>query len=183
MEELKLSRCAFVVMKLRFKENDYFLMRRDPDWKDINFLGGHTNERDRGKLEKTARRELLEEVPSLRSFAQIDLVPLTDQIAHGPVYSPSARCLVKYELQFFLLRFGESPKTILESLGPRTLNILVRQDDLMVPRKHKVAELTNVLANSIVGGLPSIPHSWPEDLGHPSHYAGLAGAQAELPLG
>lgn len=180
MSEPKRSRCAFVVVKLRIEGQDYLLMRRDRDWKDISFIGGHTSERDKGKLERTARRELLEEVPALRSFDRIELTPLTGEITHGPVYSLSARCPVLYQLRFLLLRFGDSPKPIVESLGPRTPNVLIRQADLVVSHKHRVAELVSVLANCIPGGLSSLPYSWPEDLGHSCYR--LPGDQVEFSL-
>jgi hypothetical protein len=164
MSKVKRSRCAFVVIKLRIDGEDYFLMRRDLDWKDVSFIGGHAKERDNGKLERAARRELLEEVPSLRAFKLIELTPLTDEIAHGPVYSPSAGCRAEYSLRFFILKFRDSPKPVLEALGSRTPNILIRQDDMLVPRSHRVADLVSVLSGRIPGGLQSIPHSWPEDL-------------------
>lgn len=59
MSKVKRSRCAFVVIKLRIAGEDYFLMRRDPDWRDVSFIGGHASERDNGNLERAARRELL----------------------------------------------------------------------------------------------------------------------------
>jgi 8-oxo-dGTP pyrophosphatase MutT (NUDIX family) len=176
MSKPKQSRCAFVVIKLRMGGEDYFLMRRDPDWKDISFIGGHANKGESSNLERVARRELLEEVPALRSFKLIELVPLTNEIKHGPVYSPSAKCDVVYDLRFFLLRFGGSPEQVVKALGPRTPNILVHRDDLLAPRKYRVAELVKVLDGSIPGGLRSMQHSWPEDLGNPAQ----GGVQAEL---
>lgn len=144
-------------------------MRRDPDWKDISFLGGHASERDRGKLERTARRELLEEMPAVRSFAHIDLKPLTEEFTYGPVYSPSAKSQVLYQLRFFLLVFGENPGPIVESLGTRTPNTLIRQADLSSPAGHQVAALVGVLAHRINGGLASLPYSWSTDLGRSCH--------------
>ncbi|MGH8627904.1 MAG: NUDIX domain-containing protein, partial [Gammaproteobacteria bacterium] len=165
----KRSHCAFVVVKLRIEGGDYLLMRRDPDWRDISFLGGHASERDRGKLERTARRELLEELPALRSLAHMDLKPLTEEFTYGPVYSPSAKSQVLYHLRFFSLVFGENPGPIVESLGTRTPNTLIRQADLSGPSRHKVAALVGVLAHRIDGGLASLPYSWSKDLGRFCH--------------
>ena len=178
MNKPKRSQCAFVVIKLQIAGEDYFLMRRDPDWKDITFIGGHANKGEKGNLERAARRELLEEVPALRSFKQIKLVALTDEITYGPVYSPSAKCEVVYDLRFFLLRFGDNPKPVVTAMGPRTPNILVHRDDLLTPRRYKVAQLVNVLDASIPGGFRSMQRSWPEDLGN----LAVAGGQAELAL-
>lgn len=182
MTKLKQSRCAFVVIKLRIGGDDYFLMRRDPDWKDVSFIGGHASERDNGNLERAARRELLEEFPALRAFKVIELMPLTDEISYGPVYSPSAGCHVKYHLRFFLLKFGDSPMRAIDSLGRRTRNMLLRQADLLRPRRHRVAKLVSVLNDNVPGGLRSVPHSWSEDLRSPFSAAYPAGGDSELAL-
>jgi hypothetical protein len=67
------SRVAFVVIKLSVLGIAYYLMRVDSKWKDINLIGGHEKDRDSGDLEKTARRELGEEVPSIRDYNQFDM--------------------------------------------------------------------------------------------------------------
>jgi 8-oxo-dGTP pyrophosphatase MutT (NUDIX family) len=161
----KVSRCAFVIVKLRIEGSDYYLMREDDDWKDVTFIGGHVSERDAGKLERTARRELREEVPATRTAKNIQLTRLTEELEHGPVYSKSAKTQVVYDIGFYLLSFGTAPKDVLSSLGPRTPNLLVHQDELLRPRKRRVAELVRVLAEAMPGGLNSIPLSWPEDMG------------------
>jgi len=120
MIQVKLSRCAFVVIKLQFEGESYYLMRQDLDWKDVTFIGGHVSKKDNGYIIRGARRELLEEVPALRTFKYFELRSLTDNIPHGPVYSPSAGCQVKYNLRFFLLKFTASPKPVLESIGIRS---------------------------------------------------------------
>lgn len=182
MRDIKRSRCAFVVIKLLLGGGDHLLMRKDQAWKDISFIGGHESRRDRGKLRTAARRELLEEVPALRSFERIELEELTEEITYGPVYSRSARHRVKYDLQFFLLRFGETPKHVIGSLGPRTPNVLISQEEVLVPRRYKIAELAKVLARQIPGGLRAIPYSWSEDLGSLPSYLGSSHDQLELPL-
>jgi hypothetical protein len=164
-KKLKKSRCGFVVIKLRIDAQDYLLMRRDPDWKDVNFVGGHERVRDGGNLERAARRELTEEVPSLRALTTFGLEPLTDELTYGPVYSHSAKCEVEYLLKFFLLRFQANPARVLHAFGPRTHNVLIRQDDVIVGGKYRVAGLVNVLQRAFPNGLRAIPYSWLADLG------------------
>lgn len=177
-QPVKKSRCGFVVVKLRIAGDIYLLMRQDRRWKDVNFIGGHERAQDAGKLRRAARRELLEEVPSLRAAKSFELVPLTSKIVHGPINSRSAGCKVEYELQYFLVKFAIAPQPLLEALGPRSPNMLVRQEDLLVPRSYRVSGLVQVLDDELRGGLQSVPCSWPEDVG-----AGLRRTgQIELPL-
>ncbi len=164
-QPVKKSRCAFVVIKLRIDGKIYFLMRQDARWKDLNFIGGHERARDAANLRRAARRELLEEVPSLRSARSFELAPLTSQFVHGPVYSRSAGCEVEYELQFFLAKFGTAPERLLESLGRRSANELVCQDELLRPSSYRVSKLVQVLSDKLREGLQAIPFSWPEDVG------------------
>ncbi len=164
MKTVKRSRCGFVVVKLKIDESDYFLMRGDPSWKDVNFIGGHERPRDRGRLKNAARRESLEEVPALRGVKAVELEPLTDEMTYGPVYSPSSGREVEYEVRFFLLKFHESPEAVVRAIGPRSLNVLVRQDDLLAGDRRKVSELARVLDRSFPGGLRAVPYSWPRDL-------------------
>lgn len=160
----RLSRVALVVIKLQIAGTPYFLMRKDPSWRDITFVGGHVNDRDGGALQRAAYRELLEEVPPLRLHRTYDLVPITPQLEHGPLESPSARARVLYELQYFLIRFTASPEPVIKSLGARTLNVLVSQCDLLKPSRYKVASLVSVLEAAHPGGLEAIPLSWPANI-------------------
>ncbi len=164
-QPVKKSRCAFVVIKLRVDGKIYFLMRQDAQWQDLNFIGGHEEARDGASLKEAARRELLEEVPYLRSAKSFELAPLTSQFVHGPVYSRSAGCDVEYDLQFFSVKFETTPEHLLKSLGPRSANKLICQDDLLVPSSYRVSRLVQVLSDKLVEGLEAIPCSWPEDVG------------------
>ena len=164
-QRVKKSRCGFVVIKLRVDGKICFLMRQDARWKDLNFIGGHEKARDAANLRRAARRELLEEVPYLRSATSFELAPLTGEFVHGPVYSRSAGCEVEYELQFFLVKFGTTPERLVESLGPRSANELVCQDDLLVPSGYRVSGLVQVLSDKLRNGLQAVPFSWPEDVG------------------
>jgi hypothetical protein len=124
------SRVAFVIIKLSVLGMAYYLMRVDPKWKDINLIGGHEKDRDSGNLEKTARRELWEEVPSIRD-SEFYLVPLTSELHYGPIESRSKHEKVQYELRFFLLKIMNSPENLVAGLGDRTKNIWVSEQDLL----------------------------------------------------
>lgn len=176
---VKKSRCAFVVIKLRVAGKTCFLMRQDTRWNDLNFIGGHEKARDAASLKTVARRELLEEVPYLRSAKSFELAPLTTQFVHGPVYSRSAGCDVEYELQFFCVKFETTPEHLLESLGPRSANKLVCQDDLILPSSYRVSKLVQVLSDKLREGFDAIPFSWPEDVGASRSDT----RQMDLPLG
>lgn len=164
MSEIRQSRVALVVVKLKVRGKPYFLMRKNRAWGDVTFIGGHTKDRESETLRRAAYRELLEEVPPLRSARGLKIEPLTPQLPHGPVESLSAKTTVMYDLQFFLVRFRQTPDKLIASLGPRSLNVLVRQSDLLEPNRHKIASLVHLLKDSYEGGLPAIPYSWPEDL-------------------
>lgn len=179
---VKASECGFVVIKLRLDDESHYLMRKNLKWQDISFIGGHVNARDSGSLIRAARRELLEEVPSLRGVP-VTLVPLIEELAHGPVYSISAREDVDYRLAFSLVRFEESPLSALDQPGPRTLNVLVSERELLEPRKYKVSSLVPLLHQALQGGLASVPYSWEPDLGGRIRgFGGTALDQQELSL-
>jgi hypothetical protein len=164
-EVRKKSRCGFIVAKFVLDGEDYFLMRRDPKWRDVNFVGGHEQVQEGGNLRRAARRELLEEVPAMRTFGAFELLSLTDELKYGPIASRSAQCEVEYVLRFFLLEFNETPTTLLENLRSRSLNVLVSYSDLIVPQVRRVSGLVKVLDDALPHGLKGIPYSWPSDLG------------------
>lgn len=165
MRPQKVSRCGFVVIKLRIRDEDFLLMRENKKWRDINLIGGHEQPRDARNLERAARRELLEEVPPLRNMRNFELIPLTGEIEHGPVYSQSARCDVKYQLAFFFLKFNSSPQALVVKLGARTSNVLVRENDVLKESGHRMSGLVKVLDEALPGGIPALSLSWPNDLG------------------
>lgn len=164
MISFRRSRLALVVVKLKIADDACYLMRKDPSWHDITFIGGHANERDAGVLQRAAHRELLEEVPPLRTRRNFALRELTAELQHGPVYSLSANTNVVYDLQFFHLMFQDTPEEVVTALGRRSRNVLVAERDLLSPNRYKVAALVQVLNTSYDGGLPSVPYSWSDDL-------------------
>jgi len=162
-EPANISRCAFVIIKIKVNDDDNFFMRRDPSWQDINFIGGHDQPQDRRNLKRTARRELLEEVPAFRLFNGFKLESLTSEVQHGPIYSLSARRQMQYVLRFFLLEFTHDPSSFFKGFQGRTQNILVSSRNI---REHfyQMSGLVQVLEQSLSGGLEGIPYSWPVDL-------------------
>ena len=177
------SRVGFVVIKLSVSGTACFLMRFNSKWKDVNFIGGHEEPRDSGKFEKTARRELWEEVPSFRGYSDYSLEALTSLVHYGPIQSRSRGNKVKYEVQFFLLRINESPDTLIGMLGPRTKNILVPECYLLNQGRIRVSDLVPLLDNIYPGGLQNIPYSSPIELqGAPDRFVATSENQFELKL-
>ncbi|QGZ93203.1 NUDIX domain-containing protein [Terricaulis silvestris] len=163
--EPRRSRCGFVVAKFLAGTEALYLMRRSKKWHDINFVGGHEEQRDRDSLARTAHREMLEEVPQLRKRPGLNLFPLTTELEHGPVYSQSKRDLVAYELQFFLLRCEASPNSFLQSMTSRSPNILLSEQEMLGSKRYKISGLVELLDRSYPGGLHSLPLSWESNLG------------------
>ena len=164
MKILRKSRVAFVVIKLAVGGKSYFLMRYDPKWRDVNFIGGHVKDRDMADLRKTARRELWEEVPSVRPYDSIELEPLTSEVHYGPIHSRSRSDHVSYDLQFFLLKIGHHPEQFVQLLSLRSKNVWVAQDEMLNVGRFRISGLAKLLDESFPGGIAAIPDSSPTDL-------------------
>jgi hypothetical protein len=153
-----------VVIKLRVAGAAYYLMRANAKWKDINFIGGHDKPRDARDLETTARRELWEEVPSIRGYGRLEFEPLTSVMNYGPILSRSKGDRVEYEIQFFLLKINRSPASFVELLSSRTRNIWISEEELTHPKQFKVSGLVTLLDQALPGGIRSIPFSSATDM-------------------
>jgi hypothetical protein len=162
MRAEKESKIGLAVMKLQFDENYFYLMRRNDKWKDYNFIGGHTSERDNGSLQRAANREVREEVPGSR-FIRYALPQLTPVLTYGPVYSRSAHAMVIYKVQFFLISISVDPTPMLKSISLRSKNRLVSQTEII---KHNpaITNFAKLLDEHVEGGLANIPLSWSEKL-------------------
>jgi len=101
-------------------------MRSNPKWKDLNFIGGHEKPRDAGNLAMTARRELWEEVPSVRAYERFHLEQLTDELNYRPILSKSKGDYVQYQLKYyFLFKIESSPEALVENIGAWSRNVWV----------------------------------------------------------
>jgi hypothetical protein len=158
---------GFAVVKLAVAGMPFYLMRLNAKWKDISFIGGHVKDRDAGSLETTTRRELYEEVPSIRHYDKITLEQLTPRIQFGPVKSLSRHELVNYELQFFLVRLEQSPEAMVHMLGAKSKNVWVSQYDLLQSGRYRIAQLVYLLDRTYPGGLDKIPYSSSINLNFP----------------
>jgi hypothetical protein len=181
MENIRKARVGFVVLKLRSGDANYYLMRRNPKWKDINFIGGHEKDRDTSDLSKTAQRELWEEVPPFRTYSKFKLRPLTDILGYGPVFSRSRGDQAKYEIQFFLVEIEEPPEKLVEALSSRSKNVWVNEKEFETPEKFNLSGLANFFKTKVDGGLISIPLSNPSDLSTlRPYFEGSEGNQREF---
>ena len=162
---------GFAVIKLNFDGIQFYLMRRNDKWKDFNFIGGHANERDRGSLQHAANREFREEVPSSR-YLKYSLRHLTPALRFGPHYSRSARALVLYHVQFFLVAISDDPTEMVNNISHKSKNRLVAQDQLAKPSRA-ITKFATFLDEHVEGGLDNIPFSWTEELPAASRYAGI----------
>ena len=166
MSNCRQTRCAFVVIKLKIHNKDYFILRRDKDWNDLNLIGGHQELKDNGKFERTAKREMFEELSALRGKADVALKPITDLIRYGPVWSQSAKCESLYQLMFYLAQLDTEPSVLEKTLTKRSMNFLIDSVSLKSAIEHKsVSAFLELLESEIPGGLEAIPYSLDNDLG------------------
>lgn len=166
MIDCRESRCAFVVIKLKIDGKDYFVLRRDKDWNDLNLIGGHQEEKDNGRFKRTARREMFEELSALRGKAQVALQPITERISYGPVWSQSAKCESLYHLVFFLAQLETDPSVLEKTISAQSMNFLVDSESLKNAIKRRdVSAFLRLLESEIPGGLEAIPYSLDRDLG------------------
>ena len=166
MSNCRETRCAFVVIKLKIHNKDYFVLRRDKDWNDLNLIGGHQEPKDNGKFERTAKREMFEELSALRGKAEVVLKPITEPICYGPVWSQSAKCESLYQLMFYLATLDSEPRILEKTLSAQSMNFLVDGASLKGAIERKdVSAFLELLESKIPGGLEAIPYSWDCDLG------------------
>lgn len=175
----KKSQLGFSVVKVRSGEDYLYLMRKNDRWKDYNFIGGHLEEVDHGNFERTARRELREEVPGIRGL-DFDLVPLTPLLKVGPVYSKSANVVVLYQIAFFSVVLRQYPNFIYE-IPHRSRNRLIGED-LMQSSTKNITAFAKLLAGMFDRGLKDLPLSWAEDLPSLKSVGLLHSNQLELDL-
>ncbi len=160
------TRCAFVVIKLKIHNKDYLILRRDKDWNDLNLIGGHQEEKDNGNFNRTAKREMFEELSALRGKAEVALKPITDPVIYGPVWSQSAKRESVYRLMFYRAELDTDPSVLEKTLSAQSMNYLVDCESLRGPMGRKdVSAFLELLESEVPGGLEAIPYSWDRDLG------------------
>src|SRR5258708_8445109 len=162
--DLRVSRGGFVVIKLLVNGRVCLLVRKNLKWKDLNLIGGHEKERDQGRLIRAAQRELWEEVPSIRDMPDLTLEPLTEEVRYGPVLSRSVGQETNYEVQFFVLRIGGNPTSLLNNLGTRTMNVLIPQEEILRNDSTRISGLISFLNRILPGGIAEIALSSPLNL-------------------
>jgi hypothetical protein len=171
-DSIRTSRAAFVIIKLVVSNDVYLLLRKNVKWNDLNFVGGHQKERDQGSLVRTAQRELWEEVPSIRGIVNTHLVPVTDEVLYGPVYSRSVGRETIYRVQFFRLAFEQQPTSLIQKLSTRSRNVLVPEQRLFLQNSIRISGLIKFLHERLAGGIASIPVSSPTNLHPPAWWSG-----------
>lgn len=155
----ELTQCAFVVIKIRFNNTSHFLLRRNEKWNDISFVGGHAELRDGNSLRNTALRELREEVPAMRTYRKIDLIPITDAVQYGPVFSRSTGLKKTYLVKFFLAKFLDEEFELNRIITPKTRNVLVAEKDLQLAGHVRKSGYIDFLASQFSIGLAGIGFS------------------------
>lgn len=156
--DIRFVRVAFVVVKLRAGEESFYLLRYNPKWNDLNLIGGHEDTKDGGIIERTARRELREEVPLIRTFEEYRLSALSEPVIYGPVMSKSKNVVTRYEVHFYLLKLDSSPAPLVHLLTSRSKNVWIDQRNLE-SKRYRISSYIELLNNSVVGGLRAIPYS------------------------
>ena len=166
MSNFREARCAFVVIKLKIDSKDYFILRRDGDWNDLNLIGGHQEEKDNGRFKRTVRREMFEELSALRGKAEVALKPIAERIRYGPVWSQSAKCESLYQLMFYLAQLETDPRVLEKTISAQSMNFLVDCESLKAAIERKdVSVFLELLESEVPGGLEAIPYSLDRDLG------------------
>lgn len=180
---IRFVRVGFVVVKLRAGEDSFFLLRYNPKWHDLNLIGGHEDPKDAGNLERTARRELREEVPLIRMLSEYRLQKLIDPVRHGPIFSKSQNVNSIYEAYFYLLLIEDSPAPLVHMLTSRSKNLWVEQRNLTGKSRFRLSNYIGILNENVTGGLRSIPYSSTSNLlSMRNHFDGHDGSQLKFYL-
>lgn len=163
---MRLSRVAYVVIRLQVGDADSFLLRMHRKWGDWSLVGGHVEDDELDDWSKTARRESDEELEPLRSGADFTIQELgLGVVAWGPQSSKSAGgAATRYEAQWFALRFTRDPHACLAALVPGEFLLVERELAREDPTRAEVASLLARLDDIFPGGLAAIPLAWPDAL-------------------
>jgi hypothetical protein len=159
----RLSRVAYVVVRLQLGDRDYFLLRAHPKWGDWSLVGGHVEEEDAADRAATARREAEEEMPPLVHGRDFVIEPLMrEPMMFGPEESRSTGGSTIYETAWFALRFLRDPITCLNKLARDEFVLCDRVRALSAD--PDVSSLLERLHRELPKGLDAVPLSWPSPI-------------------
>lgn len=165
-QEPRLSRVAYVVVRLLIGSGDYLLFRSHAKWGDWSLVGGHVEPEELKDWESAACRETEEEMPPLRCGLDFEVESLTTGISRwGPKVSKSAGgVLTEYETRWFSLRFKRDPSEFLYCQSPKDF-LLVEWKRLEESRRDEdISDAIDFLRSLLPEGLEDIPYAWSKPL-------------------
>lgn len=158
----RLSRVAYVVIRLQLGARECFLLRAHPKWGDWSLVGGHVEASDASDRAATARREAEEEMPPLVYGRDFTLEPITrEPLMFGPEESRSSGGPTVYETAWFCLRFLRDPITCLNKLTPSDFRFVERARALASEPDASVSSLLRRLDAALPTGVAGVPLAWP----------------------
>jgi hypothetical protein len=134
----------------------HLLFVRDRVWGDLTLVGGHEEPGDRCNLERTARREVEEELGSFD--VPFRLIPLTDEVTYGPTWSESAKMIKSYVFKYFGIEFEKDPRIHVGQTDKGFPLELICEDDL--PKTVELSNVVKAFLNRPGIDLRKVPVSW-----------------------
>jgi 8-oxo-dGTP pyrophosphatase MutT (NUDIX family) len=157
----EVTRCAFIVCRLERDGEPHLLLVRDERWGDLTLIGGHEDPEDQRELERTARREALEELGSACACTGFRLLSLTDELPFGPTWSKSAGISKRYSFKFYAILFDQQPH-LREGVNEAGFQLeFVKERDL--PAKPGLSNIVKLFLATFEGKLESVPLSWSDE--------------------
>jgi ADP-ribose pyrophosphatase YjhB (NUDIX family) len=132
------------------------LFVRDTVWGDLTLVGGHEEPGDDKNLERTARREVEEELGRLD--IPFRLIPLTDEIRYGPTWSESTKMIKSYIFMYYGIEFEGNPKIEVEQTDKGFALEMIREENL--PHTKDLSNVVKILLDRPEIDLQKVPVSW-----------------------
>lgn len=152
------TRCAFIVCKVLKCGEPHLLLVRDTRWGDLTLVGGHEERADNRDLERTARREVEEELGRIQSPFQ--LIPLTDEITYGPTWSKSGKKIKSYVFKYFGIQFEKNPQLPVTENDKGFAIEMIKESELFDAKD--LSNVVKILLEFSRGDLSWVPVSWEE---------------------